>query len=277
MTRAAILVFCVLYTQAADKLPQFEVASIKPGAPGGQSCGSTLSSPLQFTVQNCTVSDLVRNAWSLRSYEFSAPPDPAWISSARYDVTAKSATPVNPGDHWHMLQSLLEDRFALKFHRETKQLPAYYLSASKAGLKLITAKSGVCVPFDHKSPPHPPRPDQPPYCDYISMPFTKDGLGLQIDGVELSMSSFVSPLVLLLGRPVIDQTGFTGIFDVHLKFAKDSIPALSANLGGPAQTDDPTGLPSIFTAIRGLGLNIVSGKGPVDVFVVDSVQRPSEN
>ena len=92
------------------------------------------------------------------------------------------------------------------------------------------------------------------------------------------MASFVSPtLVNLLGRPVIDETGFTGTFDVHLKVARDSIPAMSGSPGGLAPANEPSGLPDIFTAIRSLGINVEAGKALIDVFVIDSVRRPSEN
>jgi uncharacterized protein (TIGR03435 family) len=274
----AMFICSALCAQNVGKPLKFEVASVKPSAPGGQSCGSTLSSLLQFTVQSCTVLELVRNSRGLRSYELSVPPNPGWLSSARYDITARSSSPVSPGNHWQMLQSLLEERFALKLHSERRQLPVYYLSRSRNGLKLPRNGAQGCVPFNHKSPPHPPRPDEPPYCDYVSMPFTKDGLGLQIDGTEVSMASFVSPtLVNLLGRPVIDETGFTGTFDVHLKVARDSIPAMSGSPGGLAPANEPSGLPDIFTAIRSLGINVEAGKALIDVFVIDSVRRPSEN
>lgn len=92
------------------------------------------------------------------------------------------------------------------------------------------------------------------------------------------MASFAELLTGMFGRPVIDRTGITAIFDLHLKFARDSVPTLASRPDEPIATaSEPSGLPSIFTAIRSLGLEIESGKGPVDVFVIDSAQRPSEN
>jgi uncharacterized protein (TIGR03435 family) len=91
------------------------------------------------------------------------------------------------------------------------------------------------------------------------------------------MSSLASHLAALLGRPVVDNTGFTAIFDIHLKFARDSSLAFGGLPDQAGQSADTSDHPNIFTAIRSLGLNITPGKGPVDVFVIDSVQKPTEN
>jgi uncharacterized protein (TIGR03435 family) len=283
MTRTALkllLSVAVCWVLLGQK---FEVAAIKPSAPGispnvgcGPPFGSQLS-PLQVALLNCTVHDLVGRAWSLRKYELSVPAEPAWISTARYDILAKSASPVLPSDHTRMLQLLLEDRFKLKWHREKKQLPVYYLTAAKGGLKLSATKPGSCTAWDHKGPPPPPYPGKPPTCDYILMPATPDRLGWGLDGTGVLVAAFASRLTDILGRPVVDQSAFTGMFDLHIKFASDSSLTLGGPMGQPDQANELSGLPNIFTAIRSLGLNIESGKGPVDVFVIDSVQRPSEN
>lgn len=292
----AMLIGTVLYAQSADKPPKFEVASVKPSAPGGSpnggppgapiypGCAPPFNSPissLQYVVRNCTVRDLVGHAFNPPKWAFVFPSVPAWLSSEHYDVVAKSAGPVNPSEHWRMLQSLLEDRFKLKWHREMRDQPVYYLSigkgGGKGGLKLPATKPGTCTPWDKKGPPPPPYPDKPPTCDYILFPGTPDRLGLGMDGTGVPMVSLALHLSGLLGRPVIDKTGLTGIFDVHIKFARDSALAFGGLPDQPGQAPDPSGLPNIFTAIRSLGLNIESGKGPVDVLVIDSAQRPSEN
>jgi uncharacterized protein (TIGR03435 family) len=277
---AAILIATALYAQTAGKPPKFEVASIKPSAPGGQGCAPPFNSPissLQYVVRNCTVRDLVGHAFNPPKWAFVFPPQPAWLSSDRYDVIAKSAGPVNPSEHWRMLQSLLEDRFKLKWHREMRDQPVYFLSMGKGALKLPATKPGTCTAWDKKGPPPPPNPDKPPTCDYILMPGTPDGLGMGMDGTGVTMASLAGYLSGLLGRPVIDKTGNAGIFDVHFKFARDSALAFGGLPDQAGQAPDPSGLPNIFTAIRRLGLNIESGKAPVDVLVVDSAQKPSEN
>ena len=179
--------------------------------------------------------------------------------------------------HDKMLQPLLEDRFKLKWHREKRELPVYYLAVAKGGVKLGPTKAGTCIPWDRKAPPPPPMPGKPSTCDYILMPQTPDRLGLGMEGIGVPMSSLASHLTDLLGRPVIDNAGFTGIFDIHLKFARDSSLAFGGLPDQPGQPAETGGWPSVFTALRSLGLNITPGKGSVDVFVIDSVQRPSEN
>jgi len=276
---AAILTCGTLCAQSA----RFEVASIKPGAPGGQGCGinravSTLQlTHLQLATTDCSLRNLITDAFALMPWELDLTNAPAWVSSEHYDILAKSAKPTSVRGLMTMLGPLLEDRFRLKWHREKKQLPVYYLTVAKAGVKLTPTKSGTCVPFDHNSPPLPPIPGNPTSCDYILFPGTPDGLGMGIEGTGVPMSSLASRLSSLLGRPVVDTTDFTGIFDIHLKFARDSSLAFGGRPDEPGQSADPSGLPNIFTAIRSLGLNITAGKGPVDVFVIDSVQRPTEN
>lgn len=98
-----------------------------------------------------------------------------------------------------------------------------------------------------------------------------------IEGIGVRISSLASRLSSLLGRPVIDNTGLNAIYDIHLKFARDSSLAFGGRPEIAGQSPDPNGLPNIFTAIRSLGLNIATGKGPVEVFIVDSVQKPTEN
>jgi len=278
----AAIATLVVTAYAAGPDPKFDVASIKPTAPGGvqQYCGPPMGAqpgPLQYVLVDCTVRDLVSRSWSLRKFEFVVPADPAWISTAHYDINAKSAASVNPMLHDKMLQPLLESRFRLKWHREKRELPVYFLTAAKGGVKLSPTRAGTCIPWDRKAPPPGPAPGKPPTCDYILFPGTPDRLGLGMEGIGVPMSSLAAHLTDLLGRPVIDNTGFTGIFDIHLKFARDSSLAFDGLPEQPGQTAETAGWPSIFTAIRSLGLSIAAGKGPVDVFVIDSVQRPSEN
>lgn len=167
-----------------------------------------------------------------------------------------------------MLGPLLEERFRLKWHREKREGPVYFLDTAKGGVRLPRTKPGTCTACpDHRYPPPAPNPHQRPTCDYPLMPWTPDARGLGLEGTGVTMPSLVRQLTGLLGRDVIDRTGFTGSFDLRMLFERETAVG----------TDTPSGYPSLFTAVRALGLNLVAGKAPIDVLVVDSVQQPSGN
>jgi len=178
-----------------------------------------------------------------------------------------------------MLQVLLEDRFKLTLHRENRQLPVYELTIGKGGAKLQSSKEGSCTPYSVDSPPPASTPGapRPNFCGFHMTP--DYGLNRTLDGKGITMAALAANLsrtyVSLLGRNVIDRTGLTGGYDVHLKWAMDS---LSAPAGlNTAPPSDVTG-PSIFTALQEqLGLKLESAKGPVEVLVIDHIERPSVN
>jgi uncharacterized protein (TIGR03435 family) len=102
--------------------------------------------------------------------------------------------------------------------------------------------------------------------------------GGTLEATAIGMAQLASSLQVQVDRPIIDKTNLPGLFDIHLQFAPES----NSPVGGPQQAlpvlpSDPAG-PSLFTAIQEqLGLNLESGKGPVEVIVIDSVQKPKEN
>ena len=124
-----------------------------------------------------------------------------------------------------MLQSLLEDRFQLKIHRETRELPVYALVAAKSGLKLPPPKEGNCVSPTPDAPPEwaggrmaPPGQGPPPLarCGEVSVMLESGGARMQ--GGKVAMAEFIRMLSMVLGRTVVDKTGFTGLFDVAAGF-----------------------------------------------------------
>ncbi len=270
---------CVLAAQPAGRILKFETASIKPSPPGGPVsgavrqtwCGPPFGSSFsqrQLRLMMCTVHDLVARAWPVREYELRLPPDQPWIKVLRFDVTAQSPSPVSPIDMQRMLGPLLEERFRLKWHWEKREAPVYFLDAAKGGVRLPATKPGSCTAWpDHRYPPPAPSPRQPPTCDYPLMPWTPDARGLRLEGTGVTMPSLVDRLTDLLGRNVIDRTRSTGSFDLHMLFERQTA----------VDSGSPSGYPSLFTAVRALGLNLVAGKAPIDVLVVDSAQKPSEN
>jgi uncharacterized protein (TIGR03435 family) len=166
-----------------------------------------------------------------------------------------------------MLQMLLETRCKLNVQKEARELPVYALTVARGGAKLQASKEGSCTPYDIKYSQLAPGEPQPKFC---GTSFKPNGLNVAFDGDGITIADFAGRLSSRdLGRPVIDKTGLTGLFDIHLEFA----PAT----GAAAPSDDSSG-PSIFTAVEEqLGLKLSPDKGPVEVLVINHVERPSEN
>jgi uncharacterized protein (TIGR03435 family) len=174
-----------------------------------------------------------------------------------------------------LIQSPLADRFKLVVHRETRELPVYDLAVAKSGLKLAAPKSGSCAPRHPNKPPSAPRPGERPVCGNIGM---RRGA---LNGVGITMPFLATVLSCIVGRVVTDKTGLTGAFDIDLSFAPDEAiadPNVGGRLAGQAPPPGDSAIPSIFTALQEqLGLILKSAKGPVDVLVVDHVEKPSAN
>ncbi len=161
-------------------------------------------------------------------------------------------------------------------HRETKEVPIYAVAAVKGGTKLAQPKEGSCVKFDPASPPR-PVPGQPPplFCGGFMM-----GPNM-LRGGGISMKQFTDGLSNILGRPVVDKTGYVETFDVALDFSQEGVDMASLFGGlpfmvGPPPADDSR--PSIFTAKQEqLGLKLESQKGPAEILVIDHAEKASEN
>jgi uncharacterized protein (TIGR03435 family) len=168
-----------------------------------------------------------------------------------------------------MLKALLEDRFGLKLHAETREMPVYALVTTR-NVKLQETKEGSCTA------PHPNSPDLPgqrPVCGNIGMS------NHSVGGIGISMAQLAATLSNVLQRTVLDQTRLTGSFDVHVEWTADqSTPGLFAPGLEPPAAPVPDGGASIFTAIREkLGLSLEAKKGLVTVLVIDEAERPSAN
>jgi uncharacterized protein (TIGR03435 family) len=262
--------------QSSAARPQFEVASIKPNTSGNNMIRIQPPSGGRFTATNVRLKILIQLAYNVQNYEISG--GAGWMDSDGYDVTAKAADSITGMEQMRpLLQSLLEDRFQLKVHRETKEVPVYALMAGKNGPKLPEAKEDGCVALGPNGPPPPGRgPGQlpPTPCGGFFM-----GPNTLVGG-KIAMKQLVDGLSNILGRPVIDKTGFTGTFDVHLEFSPEGTAfggGLPGIPGGLPPGFDTTG-PSIFTAVQDqLGLKLESQKGPGQVLVIDHAEKASEN
>lgn len=221
----------------------FEVASIKPSAVRDGSFTINYPPGGRFSAKNVTVKILVRNAYNLQDYELQGGPD--WAASAGFDIEAQPAEGAGDLSRQQvqvMLQALLADRFHLVVHRETGQHPIYNLVVGKNGPRLAASGS-------------------------LSGPsIMKMG---QLNAQRLTLSSLASILTFDLKRPVKDKTGLTGEYAIKLEWA----PGLEAS-----DTTDPSSQPSLFAAVQEqLGLKLESSTGPVEVLMIDQVQRPDEN
>lgn len=224
---------------------------IRP-APGGR-----------FTAENVPLSTLMMLAYNIKEFQIDG--GPSWISSSRYDITAEAGQNTTMDQTWEMVRKLLEDRFHLTVHRERKVGTVFELRPAKNGIRLPATREGSCVPVSANTPP-----PQPGVGILLCGNF-EIGKG-QISVLGAQMIQLVQALTNVVDHPVLDKTGLTGAFDVHLKYVPDD----AATDG--AQAADDLSRSSIFTALQEqLGLVLQSSKGPIDMLVIDHVERPSVN
>lgn len=224
----------------AQTPPAFEVASIHQSS-ADESHAQLGFSRARFSVENCTLSFIIQQAYGLRDYQLIG--GPTWVSDgSRFDIQAKAAAATSDDQLKLMAQTLLADRFQLKVHREMRPVPVYALVIAKSGPKLLTPKHGERRHIES----HP---------GFMS-------------GTNVPMSSFIDEYSAKVDRPVIDKTEFSGRFDFTLRWTPD-VP-------GAAPADPSLG--SIFTEIQTqLGLRFDPQKLPIEVLVIDHVEKPSAN
>ena len=185
-----------------------------------------------------------------------------------------------------MLQALLEDRFKLKVHKEPRDTQVYLLTVASNGAKLKPAKEGSCVPFDLANLAVSPvgrGEARPNFCGAPTGRMGANGTVVR-ESYGTTMAEFVGRMLTgALDRPVIDQTGLTGRYDVHLEFVPERMQTGAASLNGipsPGAAENTNSLPgpSIFAAVEEqLGLKLSAGKSPMDVIVVDHAEKPTAN
>ena len=284
--RSGLILFasCFCFSQAPDKpltsdAPRFAIASVKRD-PSREPL--SIAAPMgvgyrpggRLVAGNAPVAMLIQRAYSLQDFQVVG--GPAWIHTDGYDIEAKPESTTDQKRMWLMLRTLLADRFKLAMHNETRNLPVYDLEAVKGAPKLPAPEGGACAETLTGPPERGQnRPDPP-----CGPGLLKSGTGLAIEGISVSMPAFAKMLATLLGREVIDKTGVAGRFALHLEFANDSALAGLPNAGGPegsGQPADAAGMPSIRSAIQQLGLRLQASIGPVNVSVIDHVERPTGN
>lgn len=228
--------------------PAFEVASIKASNPvPGPNDRSAFSSHGRFTASGMTVEGLIRSQYGIEGYQISG--GPRWINYDRYDIVAKSEGDSSNDQVRLMVNALLADRFKLTFHREIQQLPVYALVVDKGGPKMKPSAADVSYSWriPHKG---------------------------QWSVSRVSMGRLASSLSREAGRTVVDLTGLAGNYDFKLEWDPEQASPPGAD---GANSADSVG-PSIFAALQQqLGLRLESRKHPVEMLVIDRVEKPTEN
>jgi uncharacterized protein (TIGR03435 family) len=238
-----------LFGQSAPPLRAFEVASVKPHEASRTMPGISTSGP-RLNADAANLVRLITYAYNLRGYQVSGAPPHLALGDARYDIVAKAEGDSAPtkDEFRQMLQVLLADRFKLKVHRETRQIPVYQLVVGKNGLKFKESA-----------------PDASPGAHYAA-----SDRNYQVTIPKATMDDVLTAIEnSLLDRPVLDKTGLTGTYDIKMTYT----PNIKAN----RETVDLSDI-SIFTAVeQQLGLKLEAQKAMVEILVVDHVEEPSRN
>lgn len=269
MPIAFVLVALAGTLLAQQPPPSFDVASVKPTAPGIKQ--RILIEPSgRFLAQGFPLKFLIAAAWHLESYQMAGGEN--WIASEPWTVEALAegvsvsswTPPFFPDAIAVRVRSLLSGRFALQTHRETKEMAVYRLGIGKNGAKLKVTPTAERPQTDNPATP-------------------ASGRAMAGPGAVLATAIPVQQLVILLerwmDRPIIDKTGLTGFVDVKLRFAPESAPhPLQVSPSPDGAVASPGDDPSIFTALEEqLGLKLEPAREPIDVLVIDSARRPVGN
>ena len=254
--------------------PSFEVATIKPSDDSREGL-RIMFSPAHFSITHGSVTDLIKFAYGIKSDD-QLVGGPPWMSTEHFDIQAKGGeaeiTEFSKLDLDHrisvselLMQSLLQDRFRLKAHVETRDLPVYALVVAKGGVKI---KEVQADPFP------PPGEHAPPGAHLPSIRPTGQNQWTATAWPMDRMIEWLSYCYEVGNRPVVDETGLKGNYDWVLNAVSLRPPAASDADGGSAQEATV----SIFAALpEQLGLKLEPKKAPVEVLVIDHVEQPSAN
>ena len=244
--------FALLLSSTTVFSQSFDVVSIKRNAANDNRVRMSVQPGGRFTASGMTLRVLMGQAFGLRDFQIAGLP--GWASANRYDIAAKcEGMPdrLPPFGLRPYLKALVEDRFQLNSHLEMKEMPAYALVVGKNGSKMKVSEA--------------PAPE------------IRLGRG-QLSGLGMPMDVLVNELSRQLGRKIIDKTGLKGSFEFNLEWTPELGQGGAGPLGALPETKFETDGPSMFTAVQELlGLRLESTKGQVEVLVVDSVSRPTEN
>lgn len=257
----------VAITQApADSA--FEVASVKQNRSDAADIIDVLPSGV-FSATNVTLRQLIPIAYGIPLWHahFAIAGAPDWTASERFDVLAKAPAPASVDHVRLMLRTLLADRFQLRTHKQIRELAVYALIVARTDRRLgpgLVRSATDCEALRKGTPP-PFEPGRRIPCGARRTAGNLSGGGLTLAGVANHLAGF-------LDRPVLDRTGVEGAFDFDLLWTPDQQALPLDDLAARADAN----LPSIFTAVQEQwGLKLDAQRGPVEVLVIDHVERPT--
>jgi uncharacterized protein (TIGR03435 family) len=312
--RILLLAFSCCHIHGLAHAQTFEAASVKPAVPPtpdgrgmimmqGPSGGPGTKDPGRIHYPNMNMKNILMNAYDVKSFQIVGQP---WLDTERFDITATMPPDTSKEQFRTMLQNLLEERFKLTIHRDTKELPMYSLVVAKSGLKMKPSAALPAAKDDSDAAPAlpPPPPSQPKFGPdgFPIMPPPAGGRGgifmmmmpgrTRLMGQQQTMQDLASRLTNLLSRPVTDATSLKDKFDFTLTFSLEGLnmqgpmgpmPALAPGSGagaaGPVSVPEGEAPPDLFAAVQAqLGLRLEPKKGPVQMIVIDHLEKtPTEN
>jgi uncharacterized protein (TIGR03435 family) len=293
---AALIAAGLCLAQDSAKPLEFEAASVKVAplpANGfinlGPPSGPGTADPTRIKYNFNTMKNLLMTAYNVKVFQVNGP---TWLDTERYDVVATVAPGTTKEQAAIMLQNLLADRFQLKVHRETRELPLYELTIGKGGPKL---KSYVVDPngpttLDFAGGPPPMGKDGSPVVPPgATLMMVREGK-MHMVSKKVTMVRLTDILSNNLRSPVVDKTGITGDYDLDLEFSTDGLagaptppPGGFGTGTGPGPGPNPAAggdeAPALITAVQDqLGLKLEQKKGPLEMIVVDHAEKtPREN
>ena len=263
---AILLIGAVAGAQTGAPGPAFEVASVKPKVAPRGLYYFPLSNPSKFIISGTRVTTqgalfhLVAGAYGVQFYQVATGPDwsEKWASTESYDIEARAPgeTPPTRDQVRAMLQTLLADRFQLKMHRESREMPVYNLVVGSGGPKIKPSTS-----------------TDPPKMGGEG----SSGSQIRMRYSNFPIPEFIAEIMSQFDRPLLDKTGLTGGFDFTLEY-RPQPPGMTATAAAALGVPDPEpGLPVVASIQGQLGLRVVPARGPVEILVIDHAEKPSAN
>lgn len=266
----SLIAFASLTGYAQSQQPaalSFEVSSIKRNVSGEAGGYIRIEEGARFNAVNSSLALIIRQAYGLQGFQVTNLPD--WVNSERYDIRAKAPEGVDVFPNMApLLRSLLQDRFAFEAHIESRDLPTYDLVTARSDRRLGPKASQTPLDCGARNSGAPPPKDS----SGDSLCSITQGPG-RITVRGYSMARFGQSLISQVQRVVVDKTGLSGGWNLEVIYTPDQPVALNGAIVPP----NPDA-PSLFTAVQEqLGLKLESSRGPVDVLVIDRINRPTED